>query len=194
MSEIEAKADAARREELVANLREERLAAQFEKRYGRGWQRRLAEVINVPVTTVNGWFRNRKFDSLAKLAFAVILQSTPRQTGKWVAVKMDNTFSVVDISGPVGRMVAENIPSIEYARLIAAAPALWEACGEAWVIFVDKSGDDDVMREIWGAPANNMARALNLVEPDVHEFVRQAEADEFVWQAEAYEAYEADEK
>ena len=64
---------------------------------------------------------------------------------------------VCDARGPVGRTVAENITRREDARLIAAAPQLYEAADDAFVVFDDAK---DFM-EGWDDIADKLRAALD---------------------------------
>lgn len=57
--------------------------------------------------------------------------------GKWMPLRTGATYAVCDTRGGVGRLVAENISSLDEAVLIAAAPLLKEACGKAFVVLDD---------------------------------------------------------
>lgn len=105
----------------------------------RGWQRAIADVLGMPLTTVNGWFNDNRLPQLARLAIGAIAMAepaTPSADRKWVAVREGATYSVIDISEEFGRTVAAGIPREEDARLIAASPMLFAACGTAHLIVV----------------------------------------------------------
>ena len=137
MDNIRVTGDMTYREELTDCLDDSRLKSAFERRYGRGWQRKLGAVLGVPETTVNGWFKSGKFPALAKLAFGVLLNRDVRPHRNWIPVKNGDEYAVCDTRGPVGRIVADNIACLEDARLLAAAPQLHEAGGGAFVVFDD---------------------------------------------------------
>ena len=121
MDNIRVTTDVTYREELTSCIDESQLKSAFEHRYGRGWQRKLGAVLEVPETTVNGWFKSGKFPPLARLAFGVLLSRDIRPHRDWIPVKNGDAYAVCDARGPVGRTVAENITRREDARLIAAA-------------------------------------------------------------------------
>ena len=70
--------------ELVGYVDEANLPLLFQERYGRGWQRKLATVLDVPETTVNGWFKSQKLPTLAKLAFGILLSDKFRSPQQWI--------------------------------------------------------------------------------------------------------------
>ena len=158
MENVRVSADAAFREEVTNHVDGIDLKAAFEQRYGRrGWQRKLGAVLDVPETTVNGWFKSNKFPALATLAFGVLLSRATRPSRQWVPVKNGPRYAVCDIGGPVGRIVADNISSLDDAMLVAAAPQLHEAAGAAFVVFDDARD----LNEGWGALADKLGVGLD---------------------------------
>ena len=137
MDNVRVTGDVTYREELTSCIDESKLKSAFEHRYGRGSQRKLGAVLDVPETTVNGWFKSGKFPPLAKLAFGVLLSRDIRPHQDWIPVKTGNGYAVCDTRGPIGRIVAENITRLEDAMLLAAARQLYEASGDAYVVFDD---------------------------------------------------------
>ena len=137
MDNIRVTGDVAYREELTSYIDESQFKSAFEHRYGRGWQRKLGAVLDVPETTVNGWFKSGRFPPLAKVAFGVLLSRDIRPHRNWIPVKNGGRYAVCDTHGPVGRIVADNITRLEDAMLLAAAPQLYEASGDAFVVFDD---------------------------------------------------------
>ncbi len=137
MDNIRVVADTAYREELTSYIGESQLKSAFEHRYGRGWQRKLGAVLDVPETTVNGWFKSGKYPALARLAFGVLLSRDIRPHRAWIPVKSGEGYAVCDTRGPIGRIVAENITRLDDAMLLAAAPQLYEVGGDAYVVFDD---------------------------------------------------------
>jgi hypothetical protein len=154
--------DADLRKRFAQCVDESTLRRTFENRYGRGWQRKLGEVLDVPETTINGWFREERFPALAKLAFGVLL-SRARPAQRWVPLRLGTGYAVVDTEGPVARTVAENIPTLSDAVLIAAAPLLEEACGDAWVMLDDARGSN-IAGEVFGECADRLRAALDAAE------------------------------
>ncbi len=158
MENVRVSADAAFREEVTNHVDGIDFRAAFEQRYGRrGWQRKLGAVLDVPETTVNGWFKSNKFPALATLAFGVLLSRATRPSRQWLPVKNGPGYAVCDIRGPIGRIVADNISSLDDAMLLAAAPQLHEAAGDAFVVFDDAR--DHV--EGWGALADKLGEAID---------------------------------
>ncbi len=157
MNSIRVAADAAYREELTGRLGDSQFKSAFERRYGRGWQRKLGAVLDVPETTVNGWFKSGRYPPLAKLAFGVLLNRDTRPRGDWMPVENGGGYAVCDMRGPIGRTVAENIARLEDARLLAAAPQLYAACATAFVVFDDAK---DFM-EGWDDLADKLGAALD---------------------------------
>ena len=137
MENIRVAADATYREELTSCIDESQLKSAFEHRYGRGWQRKLGAVLNVPETTVNGWFKSGKYPPLARLAFGALLSRDIRLHRDWIPVKNGDGYAVCDTRGPIGRIVAESITRLEDAMLLAAAPQLYESSGDAYVVYDD---------------------------------------------------------
>ena len=150
-------ADAAFREGLTSHVDKMNLKSAFERRYGRGWQRKLGAVLDVPETTVNGWFKSGKFPVLSKLAFGVLLSRAIRPPRSWIPVKNGTGYAVCDTQGPIGRIVADNISSLDDAMLLAAAPQLYEAGGDAFVVF-DNARD---LMEGWGDLADKLGAGLD---------------------------------
>lgn len=161
MNNVKATGDMTYREELTGCIDDSQLKSAFEHRYGRGWQRKLGAVLGVPETTVNGWFKSGKYPPLARLAFGVLLNRDIRPRGDWKPVKNGNGYAVCDTSGPVGRIVADNIARLEDAKLLAAAPQLYEASGAAFVVFDDAK---DFM-EGWDDLADKLGAALDGAKP-----------------------------
>lgn len=150
-------ADAAVRKELTGHVDDINLTSVFRRRYGRGWQRKLGAVLDVPETTVNGWFRSGKFPVLAKLAFGVLLSRAIRPARSWIPVRNGAGYAVCDTQGPIGRIVADNINSLDDAMLLAAAPQLYEASRDAFVVFDDARND----MEGWGELADKLGAGLD---------------------------------
>ena len=159
MEELRVTADAAFRERLISHVDEKNFKPAFEFRYGRGWQRKLGTVLDVPETTVNGWFKSGRFPVLAKLAFGVLLSPAVRPPRRWIPVRNGATYAVCDTQGQIGRIVADNISSLDDAMLLAAAPQLYEAGGEAYVVFDDARDFMEV--EGWGELADNLRAGLD---------------------------------
>ena len=157
MDNVRVPADAAVRKELTSHVDDMNLKSVFQHRYGRGWQRKLGTVLDMPETTVNGWFKSEKFPVLAKLAFGVLLSRAIRPARSWIPVKNGTGYAVCDTQGPIGRIVADNIPSLDDAMLLAAAPQLYEAGGDAFVVFDDAR---DLM-EGWGDLADKLGAGLD---------------------------------
>ena len=157
MQTLRMNADTAFRESLVSRVDEINLKSALEQRYGRGWQRKLGGVLDVPETTVSGWFKSGKFPVLAKLAFGVLLTHEIRPVRRWIPVKNGDGYAVCDIQGPVGRIVADNISGLNDAMLLAAAPQLYDASGDAFVVFDDAR---DLM-EGWGELADQLGAGLD---------------------------------
>ena len=162
MDDIRVTGDAAYREELTSYIDESQFKSAFEHRYGRGWQRKLSAVLDVPETTVNGWFKSDRFPPLAKVAFGVLLSRDIRPHRNWIPVRNGGGYAVCDTHGPVGRIVADNITRLEDAMLLAAAPQLYEASGDAFVVFDDAR---DFM-DGWGDLADNLREGLDAAKPD----------------------------
>ena len=157
MDNVRMTGDVAYREELTSYIDESQFKSAFEHRYGRGWQRKLGAVLDVPETTVNGWFKSGRFPPLAKVAFGVLLSRHIRPHWNWIPVKNGGGYAVCDTRGPVGRIVADNITRLEDAMLLAAAPQLYEASGDAFVVFDDAR---DFM-DGWGDLADKLRGGLD---------------------------------
>ena len=157
MDNIRVTTDVTYREELTSCIDESQLKSAFEHRYGRGWQRKLGAVLEVPETTVNGWFKSGKFPPLARLAFGVLLSRDIRPHRDWIPVKNGGGYAVCDKGGSVGRIVAENITRLKDAKLLAAAPQLYEASGEAFVVIDDARDSFDG----WGELADKLRAGLD---------------------------------
>ena len=155
--DIRVSSDTTFREGLISEVDELNLKSAFERRYGRGWQRKLGAVLDVPETTVNGWFKSGRFPALAKLGFGVLLKRDSRPPQRWIPIKNGARYAVCDTGGPVGRIVADNISTLEDAMLLAAAPQLYEAGGDAFVVFDDAR---DFM-DGWGDLADGLRAGLD---------------------------------
>ena len=156
MDNIRVTGDAAYREELTSYIDESQFKSAFEHRYSRGWQRKLGAVLDVPETTVNGWFKSGRFPPLVKVAFGVLLSRDIRPHRNWIPVKNGDGYAVCATHGPVGRIVADSITRLEDAMLLAAAPQLYEASGDAFVVFDDAR---DFM-DGWGDLADKLRAGL----------------------------------
>ena len=163
MDDIRVTGDAAYREELTSYIDESQFKAAFEHRYDRGWQRKLGAVLDVPETTVNGWFKSGRFPPLAKVAFGVLLSRDIRPHRNWIPVRNGGGYAVCDTHGPVGRIVADNITRLEDAMLLAAAPQLYEASGDAFVVFDDAR---DFMGDWGDLAADKLREGLDAAKPD----------------------------
>ena len=157
MDNVRVRADAAVRTELTSHVDDMNLKSVFQQRYGRGWQRQLGTVLDVPETTVNGWFKSGRFPALAKLAFGVLLSQAIRPPRSWIPVKNGTGYAVCDTQGPIGRIVADKIASLDDAMLLAAAPQLYEAGGDASVVFDDARD----LQEGWGELADKLGAGLD---------------------------------
>ena len=157
MDNVRVPADAAVRKELTSHVDDMNVTSVFQRRYGRGWQRKLGAVLDVPETTVNGWFKSGKYPPLARLAFGVMLSRDIRPHRDWIPVKNGDAYAVCDTRGPIGRIVAENITRLEDARLLAAAPQLYEASGDAFVVFDDARDSFDG----WGELADKLGAGID---------------------------------
>ena len=157
MDDIRLTGDVAYREELTSYIDESQFKSAFKHRYGRGWQRKLGAVLDVSETTVNGWFKSGRFPQLAKLAFGVLLSRDIRPRRNWIPVKNGTWYAVCDTRGSVGRIVADNITRLEDAMLLSAAPQLYEAGGDAFVVFDDARDSFDG----WGELADKLGAGLD---------------------------------
>ena len=72
-------------------------------------------------------------------------------------VKNGAGYAVCDTQGPIGRIVADNISSLDDVMLLAGAPQLYEASGDAFVVFDDAR---DLM-EGWGELADKLGAGLD---------------------------------
>lgn len=103
------------------------------RRYGRGWQSTLAEVLGLSSKTVNDWIRKEKLPPLAQIAIGAILHNRSQVQGRWSVVQDHDAYLVCDTSGRVGRVVART-GDLADAILIAAAPVVKDALAEtSWV-------------------------------------------------------------
>lgn len=119
-------------EEWAEQMKADKVRKTFSGRYGRGWQRRLAKNLGIGESTLSEWLRDDRIPTWAALAMGAFLIRGDDAVAEWRVVEStDDTHAVFSFDGPVGRRVADGITSVEDARLIAAAPALYEACQEA---------------------------------------------------------------
>ena len=157
MENVMVAGDVVYREELTSHIAEAQLKSAFEHRYGRGWQRKLGAVLDVPETTVNGWFKSGRFPPLAKLAFGVLLSRPLRPPGNWTPVKNGARYAVCDTEGPIGRIVADHISSADDATLLAAAPQLLKTGCDAFDVLNDARDHMDG----WGERADKLEAAID---------------------------------
>lgn len=176
MGDVRAMADAALRRQLTSQGDEAAYWTMFEDRYGRGWQRKLGEVLDVPETTVNGWFKAERFPPLAKLAFGLLLSDVGRPARTWIPVRTSAGYAVCDTQGRVGRIVADKIASLADATLIAAAPLLKHACAEAHLILDDARGSIDVMDDL----ADKLGAAIEAAECNENDGANSGSVDDGV--------------
>ena len=167
--------DTAFRKELTSQVESIDVESAFKQRYGRrGWQRKLGAVLDVPETTVNGWFKSNKFPALATLAFGALLSGAGRPPRRWIAVRNGAGYAVCDTREPVGRIVANNIPSVDDALLLSAAPQLQDAARDAFVVFDDARD----FLEDWGELADKLGAGLDAATQDRPTITTQETQDE----------------
>lgn len=148
----------------------------FRRRYGDGWQRKLANNLGVAESTLSGWLKKGEFPPVAKLSLGMLLlrhELSRPQT--WRVVKSGGSYAVYSFEDRVGRTVAENISKLDDAFLIAAAPALRAAGAEAWVV-LDDANQQVTVRDSDGehfqeglfdqAMIDTLRDALDAAEPD----------------------------
>ena len=118
---------------LGAGVTTQAIMQMLTRRYGRGWQSALAEVLGLSSKTVNDWMRKEKLPPLAQIAIGAILHNRSQVQGHWSVVQDHDAYLVCDASGRVGRVVART-GDLADAILIAAAPVVLEALQEtSWV-------------------------------------------------------------
>ncbi len=160
----------------------------FRRRYGDGWQRKLANNIGVAESTLSGWLKKGEFPPVAKLSLGMLLlRHELSRTPTWRVVKSDSSYAVYSFEDRVGRAVADNIRTLEDALLIAAAPALRAAGAEVWVI-LDNANQPVTIHDSDGehfqeglfdqAPIDRLGDALDAAEPDKAEVSKTGEETE----------------
>lgn len=139
-------------EELTDQIDADWVRATFSDRDKHGWQRRLAQRLGVAESTISGWLKNDKFPEWACRSIAILhlRDLLPQEPPKYRPVKTDEGYAIYSFEGEVGVLKADNIPSLEDALLFAAAPALREVAGDAWVILddADMDGGLDAIRRL----------------------------------------------
>lgn len=125
-------------EELVSEIDANWVRSTYSYRYGRGWQRRLANNLGVAESTISGWLKADQIPNWAKLAMgALVLRDTLSNVSPWRPVKTEAGYAVYSYEGQIGALQADGIPTATVAFLIAAAPALRDACAEAEMVMGD---------------------------------------------------------
>jgi hypothetical protein len=125
--------DKALSQRLSAGVTAETVTKTLTRRYGRGWQSALAEVLGLSSKTVNDWMRKKKLPCLAQIAIGAVINNRSQIQGRWSVVQHEDEYLVCDTGGRVGRVVART-KDLADAVLIAAAPVLKDALDEtSWV-------------------------------------------------------------
>ncbi len=145
MATIFGQADQAHAAELIERYDAQSARAEFESRYGRGWQRQLANNLGIAESTLSGWLKTGELPKWASIAIGAFLHRAPERC-PWHAVKNHEKYEVYGFEGPVGRLIADGISAENDARLIAAAPALRDACRSAWAALDDESHGDVISK------------------------------------------------
>ena len=105
---------------------------------------------------MSGWLKSGEIPEWAKLAIgALVLRGTLSSTSAWRPVKAEQGYAVYSYGDEIGNLKADRIPSQADAFLIAAAPALSEACAEAWMVM------DDAQIEVWDDTVQKLRNALD---------------------------------
>lgn len=143
-----------------------RIRNEFKRRYGRGWQGKLASRIGIADSTLSNWLKEGRFPTWAKLAISAVALISEEQAVRRVVQTRDGHFSVIDLSERIGRTIAENFISLDEALLCAAAPVLLRVCSEAHPVFDDavRAGVDF---EGWEDMADQLERAISLAQTDI---------------------------
>lgn len=145
MATIFGQADQAHAAELIERYDAQSVRAEFESRYGRGWQRQLANNLGIAESTLSGWLKTGQVPKWASIAMGAFLHRAPDRC-PWHAVKNHDKYEVYDFGGAVGRLIAGGISAENDALLIAAAPALRDACRSAWAALDDESNGDAISK------------------------------------------------
>ena len=143
------------------------IRAEFSRRYGRGWQRKLARALGVAESTVSSWLRSGDIPKSVKIAIAILInRERSDTTASWHVVRDRDMFTITDLGdSPVGRIVADKVPTTEDALLIAAAPALKRACTGGLAI-LEELAEDESYYDILSEDIERIRAALERSETD----------------------------
>lgn len=113
----------------------EKVCEAFEKAFGRGWKRRLAEVAEVPESTVHSWLKVGKGPKWLTKVFRLMLERTFYDEAGYYQeraaedfqqayqiVESGDGFAVYRFRNAVGQLVADRIPDLDTATEIASLP------------------------------------------------------------------------
>ena len=153
--------DAAVLDELALEIDADWVRKTFSDRYKHGWQRKLAKGLGIAESTISGWLKTDQFPEWACRAIAILhlRDSLPPAAPKYRPVRTNEGYAIYSFESEVGVLKADKIPTLKDALLFAAAPALREVAGDAWVILSDAEMDGglDAIRRL--------DEAIKLAEP-----------------------------
>lgn len=141
-------------ERMTEQIGPQTVRAAFQKRYGRGWQHQLAQNLGIADSTLSGWMKSNKIPDWARPGIGLLLlRHELSRPADWRVIERGDSYEICSFEEDAGRIVARKIKQVDDAMLIAAAPALFEACGEAWVVISDAAfeGWDDVEAKLRNA-------------------------------------------
>jgi hypothetical protein len=162
----------------------EQVCDAFERGFGRGWKRRLAEVAEVPETTVHSWLKAAKEPKWLLMNFRSMLENAFSDEAyyhqdraladfheAYHVVATENGFAVYRFVDGIGSIIADNIPDVDTATEIASLPrakrTIADLCAE-----LEEFTDSDLGREMATGELIAEARAWR----------RRAEIDRLDWQ------------
>ena len=109
-------------EELAENVDAAWVRTTFKTRYGRGWQKKLANALVIGESTLSGWLSRDAFPTWAKLAVCAL--TLRHQDDEALRIcRTERGFALYSFENRVGICKAESIPTEKDAFLFAAAPA-----------------------------------------------------------------------
>lgn len=109
----------------------------WESTYGHGWKRRLAELADVPESTVHSWLKAKRLPPWLERILKLLAENSRLKRNIKVftshvddcaeagqVVETDRGFAVYRFTGGVGKLVCDNISNEDTATEIASLPRL----------------------------------------------------------------------
>lgn len=158
----------------------------FEEKFGHGWKRRLAEMVEVPESTVHSWLKAGKAPSwLSKVLHLMVERSFKDESEyyrdqaiedfkrAYQVVGSGNEYAVYRFEDGIGHLVANNIPDLDTAMEIASLPR-----AKATIKALIDELDDFALY----LPEVAQEHALSELKDDAERWCRNASLDESGWE------------